>query len=194
MKQYKKRVYIITILLHALLLITAYVFQGMIFTFVRLGGLVPLLLPIVVAGVALYEGRYVGGIMGLFAGILCDISFNNPIGTFTVFLTLAGLAIGTLADMVVVRGFVTYYIACGATLVLSAIVQMLPLMMLQDVPLGLLLGTAIPQTLYSLALAFPFWFSVRALGKRAERYTPSNIPEENKVNTIFGFFKSLVRL
>jgi len=66
--------------------------------------------------------------------------------------------------------------------------------MLQDVPLGLLLGTAIPQTLYSLALAFPFWFSVRALGKRAERYTPSNIPEENKVSTIFGFFKSLVRL
>jgi len=194
MKQYKKQAYIITIFLHALLLIVAYVFQGMIFPFVRLGGIVPLLLPVVVAGVALYEGRYVGGIIGLFAGILCDISFNNPVGTFTVFLTLMGLAIGTIADIFVVRGFVTYYISCGIILTLSVIVQMLPLVMLQDIPLSVLLGTAIQQTIYSLALAFPFWFFVRALGRRAERYTPSQIPQNDKLSNLFVFFKRLGKI
>jgi len=189
MKQFKKQALIVNILLHALLLIIVYIFQGMIFPFMRLGGLVPLMLPVATVGVALYEGRYIGGIAGMFAGILCDISFNNPVGTFTVFLTITGLIIGTLADTVVMRGFVIYYIGCAAVLVLSAIIQMFPLLLFQNIPFNLLLATAIPQTVYSLILAFPIWFFVRYLGKRAERYTPSNIPQESIFNFRFASFK-----
>jgi len=171
----KKRILIISILLHTLLLVVVYVFQGMIFPFMRLNGLVPLLLPIASTGVALYEGRDTGGVTGLFAGILCDISFNQPAGVFTVLLTLSGLIVGTLADTVVLSGFVTYYICCGAVLVVSAFVQMFPLMLLPDYSVSLLslLPVAIQQTIYSLILAFPIWFFVRALGKRAERIAPS---------------------
>jgi len=171
----KKKALIISILLHALLLITVYVFQGVIFPYMRLGGLVPLLLPVAAAGIALYEGRYIGGVYGLVAGILCDISFNQPAGVFTVFLTLTGLIVGTLADTVILRGFVTYYISCAAVLVLTALVQMFPMIVLPtyNIPAYVLLPTAIRQTVYSLILAFPIWFFVRALGNWTDKVSPS---------------------
>ena len=165
-------------LLHALLLVAVYVFQGMIFTYMRLNGLVPLLLPVVTTGVAIYEGRYAGGMTGLFAGILCDISFNEPVGIFTVILTLTGLSVGAMADSVIMRSFVTYYLSCFVVLVFSAFVQMFSMMSnpATSIPLQPLLSTAIQQTIYSLVFALPIWFFVRALGKRAERVSPSGRP------------------
>jgi len=171
----KKKVLIISILLHALLLTIVYIFQGVIFPFMRLSGLVPLLLPVVATGIALYEGRYIGGVSGLFAGILCDISFNQPAGLFTVFLTLTGLIIGTLADTVILRGFVTYYLCCTAVLIVTAFIQILPLILMPayEVSVYLMIPTAIQQTLYSLVLALPIWFFVRALGNWTDRVSPS---------------------
>jgi len=170
----KKRALLITILLHALLLMVVYMFQGVIFPFLRLGGLVPLLLPIACTGIALYEGRDTGGVAGLFAGILCDVSFNQPVGVFTVLLTLTGLIVGTLADTVVLRGFVTYYLCSSVVLVVSTFVQMFPLMFpltagIERIPIQLLIGTAIQQTIYSLVLALPIWFFIRALGRYTDR-------------------------
>jgi rod shape-determining protein MreD len=167
----KRRAQIVTIIFHALLLIVAYVFQGMIFPYLRLTGLVPMLLPIVSTGVAVYEGRYTGGVVGLFAGVLCDVSFSEPAAMFTVLLTATGLLVGTLADTVVTRGFATYIISCAAVLVVAAFVQMLPLLLfIEDaVPPRPLLDTAFRQTVYSLIFAFPIWFFVRALGERAQR-------------------------
>jgi len=170
----KKKAITSSILLHALVLVLAYVFQAAVFPFIRIGGFVPLLLPVVVTGIALYEGRYVGGLSGLFAGILCDISFNQPVGTFTVFLTVVGLTVGTLSDTVVLSGFMNYFFGCTAVLIISAFVQMTPIIALpNNIPTAVLMGTALGQTIYSLILAFPIWFIVRALGKRAERISPS---------------------
>ena len=171
----KKRALIVSVLLHSLLIIAVYVFQAAVFPFMRLNGLVPLLLPVASTGIALYEGRYTGGIAGLFAGILCDVSFNQPAGVFTVLLTISGLLVGTLADTVILRGFVTYYISCAAVLIVSAFAQMFPLMILQsdNIPFQSLLSIAIQQTIYSLVLALPIWVFIRALGKRAERMSPS---------------------
>jgi len=172
----KRRTLIVSICLHALLLMIVYIFQSMIFPYLRLAGLAPLLLPIVSTGVAVYEGRYAGGIMGIFAGILCDVSLLQPTGVFTVMLTLTGLLIGTLADTVIMRGFVTCFLSCAAVLSLAALVQMFPLVFFEDVPPSLLWGTALWQTVYSLIFVLPIWIPVRALGKRAQRVSPSGRP------------------
>ena len=148
----------------------------MIFPYLRLAGLTPLLMPIVSTGVAIYEGRDAGGIMGMFAGIFCDVSFNEPVGVFTVLLTVMGLIVGTLADTIIARGFVTYLLSCVAVLTVSALVQMFPLVFLLNVPIQPLMSTAIQQTLYSLIFTLPIWFFVRALGKRAQRISPSGRP------------------
>jgi len=170
----KKKAIIISILLHVALLIMVYVFQAAVFPFIRFGGFIPILLPVAVTGIALYEGRYVGGLSGLFAGILCDISFNQPVGTFTVFLTVVGLGVGTLSDTVVLSGFVNFYIGSALVLIVSAFIQMFPILAMPNtVPMADLMATAIGQTVYSLIFAFPIWFFVRALGRRAERISPS---------------------
>ena len=167
----KRRIFVVTVLLHALLLIVVYVLQGMIFPHLRLYGLVPLLLPVAGTGVAVYEGRNTGGVVGLFSGLLCDISLNEPAGLFTVLLTVTGLIVGALADTVLTRGFATFITCCAGVLVLSAFAQTLGLMLLsvEFVPLQPLIATAIRQTVYSLIYALPIWFPVRALGSRAQR-------------------------
>jgi cell shape-determining protein MreD len=177
---------IVSIILHAIFLIVVYIFQAAIFPHMRLDGLVPLMLPVAVAGVALYEGRYVGGITGLFAGILCDISFNQPAASFTVLLTLIGLAVGLLSETIFLPGFVTFLLTSAGVLIVCAFVQMVPLLMtplmtpgVQPIPLAMLMNTAIAQTTYSLVVAIPIWFFVRALGKRADR-RPQAGPKKEK--------------
>jgi len=163
----------VSILYHAMLLIAVYMLQGMILPYLKFSGLVPLLLPIVSTGVAVYQGRVAGGVVGIFAGILCDISFNEPVGLFTVLLTFTGLVAGLIADTVMSRGFATYYICCAATLIIAALTQMFPLLFFERVPSTPLLTMALRQTIYSLIFAFPLWFFLRALGKRAQRVSPS---------------------
>jgi len=160
---------IVSIILHALLLTIVYVFQGMIFPYLRVNRLVPLLLPVLSTGVAVYEGRYTGGITGIFAGILCDVSFNEPAGMFTVLLTVTGLLVGMFSDAVITRGFAAFFICSAAVLAVAAFAQMFPLMFFDGIPLRPLLATALWQTVYSLLFTFPLWFFVQALGKRAQR-------------------------
>jgi rod shape-determining protein MreD len=169
----RRRHFVISIIFHALLLMTVYVFQGMIFPYLRLSGLVPVLLPIASTGVAVNEGRYTGGVVGIFAGILCDVSFNEPVGLFTIILTVTGILVGALADTILTRGFATFFLSCVAVLVIVAFAQMFPLLFFEDVPLPPLMATAFWQTLYSLLFTFPLWFPVRALGNRAQRISPS---------------------
>ena len=162
MKKRKMQMLMVSAIFHALLLTTMYMFQGAIFPYLRLNGLVPLLLPIVSTGVAVNQGRVAGGISGLVAGILCDISFNEPVGLFMMILTLAGLVVGFLADTVLTRGFVSYLCCCAAVLSFAAIVQLFPLLLFVRVAPAPLFSTALWQTVYSLAFAFPIWFFVRS--------------------------------
>ena len=163
----KKWNFAVSLVLHALLLMTVYVFQGMIFPYLRLYGLVPLLLPIACTGVAVYQGRVAGGVSGLFAGILCDISFNEPVGLFTIVLTFAGIAVGALSDTVLTRKFGSFFVSSAAVLALCAFAQLFPLLFFESVAPRLLLIIALRQTVYSLIFTFPLWFFVRSLGLRA---------------------------
>jgi len=173
----RRKALVISILLHAALIIVVYVFQGMIFPYLRLYGYAPLILPVVSTGVAVYEGQYTGGVVGIFSGILCDISLNQPAGVFTVLLTITGLLIGTLADTVVTRRLATFLISSAAVLSISALVQLFPLWYFTvngvQIPFQPLLSTAIRQTAYSLVFVFPLWFFVKALGARAGRMSSS---------------------
>jgi len=173
----KRKTLIISISLNAVLLLVAFIFQGMIFPYLRISGLSPLLLPLVSTGIAVHEGRVSGGIAGIFAGIFCDLSLNEPVGLFTVLLTFTGLLVGTLADCVIRRGFITYFLLCAAVLVISAFVQMFPLLYFGGVAVSGLMPTALWQTVYSLIFAFPIWFFIKAIGKRVYRESHSGRPQ-----------------
>ena len=164
----RKKKYGLLILYHALLLLTVYVLQGLVFPYVRVFGLVPLLLPVVSTGVAIFEGRVRGGVFGIFAGIFCDLSFNQPTIAFTVLLTVTGILIGFMADTVMSRGFPTFFVVCGGVLALMAFVQMFTLLFFEGAPPEQLLLVALYQTLYSLIFTIPIYFIVRLLGRTAQ--------------------------
>jgi rod shape-determining protein MreD len=171
-----RRAKVVSVILHVLLIVVVYVFQSMIFPYIPVFGLYPLLLPITSTGIAVYGGCNAGGIAGLFAGMLCDVSLNQPTGVFMVLLTLTGLFIGALADTIMTRGFVTFFLSCVGILVLSAFIQIFPFLLFSTVPQAALLNIGIWQTVYSLIFAFPLWFFVRALSRRAQEASSRERP------------------
>lgn len=173
----KRKRLLITIGLYAIFITVVFVFQGMIFPYLRISGFAPLILPLVSTGFAVNEGRFVGGVTGIFSGILCDMSLNQPVGAFTVLLTFTGLFVGTLADTMITRGYVTYLLFCMGVLAISAIMQMVPLIYIGGIPFQLLLMTAIWQTVYSLIFTIPIWFFVRSIGKRVYRESAKSSPQ-----------------
>jgi cell shape-determining protein MreD len=154
---------IVTIILYAALLIVVYIFQSMIFPFMRIAGLVPLILPIVSTGIAVSRGRMAGGVSGLFAGMLTDLSFNQPLALFTVILTLAGVGVGAMADTVIAKRFGTYFLSCVAVLAFCAIVQLSPLLIFGAAPILTLFNTALWEIVYSLVFTIPIWLAIRRI-------------------------------
>ena len=155
---------LITVLLHALLLITLYFFQAAVFPYLPLFGVKPLILPVAVVGVALLEGVVSGGMFGLFAGILCDVSLNQPAIECTVILTVVGLAVGILSETVLAHGFPSYVFAAACSLFALALCQMFGLFVYSGVSFLPLLTTALRQTLYSLFFTLPLYYLVRLVG------------------------------
>jgi len=172
----KRKTFFISIGLYALLLIVIFTFQGMVLSHLRIDGLTPLLLPLASTAVAVYEGRTAGGVAGLFAGILCDISFGEPVAVFTVLLTFSGIAIGNMVDTVVTRGFVTYFLFGAGVLALSAMIQIVPLIY-GGIPPHILMPTVLWQTIYSLIFAFPIWLLVSAIGRRVYKESMRGKPQ-----------------
>jgi hypothetical protein len=151
---------------HILFIVAIYILQGMVFTYIPINGTVPVLLPIAVVGIATFEGSFRGGGYGLMAGMLCDISFNEPVMLMTVTLTLVGIVIGVLSETIMARGFPTYFLGCLAALVLTAFVSMFSLLFFKSVDMMALLQTAGMQTLYSMIFTIPIYFIVRPLGRK----------------------------
>jgi len=164
----KKR--IIRILIHALVLLVIYVLQMMVFSRLRLFGIAPLILPLAVVGVALFEGPSWGGGFGLAAGVLSDTASSDHVVLFTILLTCLGMGIGLLSDYLLSRGFPSFFLCSAAALILIAMAQMFGLFMfLRQSPFALL-GTAGMQTLYSMVFTIPMYYLARSLGRRQTKW------------------------
>ena len=140
-----------------------YIFQSTVFTHLTVFGAKPLILPLAVAGVALFRGRVDGGIFGLFAGILMDLAYNQNTIQFTLILALTGLLLGILSDTVIVQSFPSYLLICFLELAVCSAFQMLSLMVLRGAPASLLTGIAIRQSLATLIFTFPMYYISRFL-------------------------------
>ena len=166
----KRQAAIITIILYAVLLLVVYIFQSMILPFIRVGGLVPLILPIVSTGIAISVGRFAGGVSGLFAGMFTDLSLNQPLALFTVILTISGVVIGTAAETVFAKKFGTYFISCVAVLAFCSVVHLLPLFIAGSAPILTLLNTSLWEIVYSLVFTIPIWLAIRAIVSISAEY------------------------
>ncbi len=156
----------VALIAHIIFVIVVYILQSMVFTYITIDGVFPVLLPIAVVGIATFEGSFHGGGYGLLAGMLCDVSFNQPVAVMTVALTVVGIVVGILSETIMARGFPTYFLCCAGVLVLTALVSMSSLMFFANVEFSALLQTGVMQTLYSMIFTLPIYPIVRALGRK----------------------------
>lgn len=157
---------IIRILIRAGVLFLLYVLQAMVFSRLRLFGVAPLILPLAVIGVALFEGPNWGGGFGLAAGVLCDVALGTHV-LFTILLTALGVGVGLLSEYLLSRGFPSYFLCSGAALVVIAFLQMLPLLVFWRQSPPALFEVAGIQTLYSMVFILPMYILARRLGRQA---------------------------
>ena len=155
-----------TVIIYAVFLIIVYILQAEVFTRIRILGCIPALLPLAAVGVAMLEGSGRGGVFGLFAGILCDVSFNQPAALMTLTLTLVGWIVGRLAETVVRRGFLAFIVVSFCALLLVSFVQMFGQLFFEHAPAGALLKTALGQTLVTLIFTLPMYPVLKYLSKK----------------------------
>lgn len=142
-----------------------YILQGMVFTHITVLGTKPLLLPIAVVCIGQFEGSERGALLGIVAGVFCDLSFNQPTVEFTLVLTAAGFLSGALFERYLDKGFPSCIVLSALVLLISAFTQIFPLLIYQNVPLIGLLKTAFIQTVYSLLFVLPFYHLCRLIDR-----------------------------
>lgn len=154
---------LVKVLILAPYLILLYILQSTVFTRLTLMGEKPLLLPMAVAGIALFLGRVDGGVFGLFAGMLTDLSYNQATVQFTLLLTLMGIFLGILSDTVLVQGFPSFLVSSVLELLLISAFQALSLVVLRGAPLSVTAAVGLRQSVYSLIFAIPVYYVSRFL-------------------------------
>jgi hypothetical protein len=158
----------LVLILHIVFIVAVYMLQAMVFPNLPVGGYVPVLLPIAVVGIALFEGAFRGGGYGLLAGMLCDVAFHQPVLAMTITLTAIGIACGVLSETILARGFPSYIVCCFAALMLTSFVSMFSLLFYAGVDPFSLFQIALGQSLYSLIFACPLYFFIRLLARSAD--------------------------
>ncbi len=146
---------------YALILIAVYFIQAELLPHVRIIRMTPVLLPLAAVAFAMWKTPEKAGVFGLFAGMLCDVSFNEPVIKFTLLLTVVSVIVPLLCDTVLSRSFPAFFVMSAAVLVLSAFIQALSLIFVSGQSVVSLAAGALWQTLYSLIFTVPVWFVVK---------------------------------
>lgn len=89
----------IRILIYIVLLISLYVFQGTVFAYLNLGGVVPNLVLILTTSLGLMRGKKTGILIGFFAGLLMDIFSGSYIGFYAMLFMYLGYYSGVFSKI-----------------------------------------------------------------------------------------------
>lgn len=150
--------------LRALILLLLYVLQTDVFTHLRINGICPLVLPLAAVGFGIFDGGLAGGLWGLAAGILCDLSVGNSFA-FTILLTLVGFFSGFLSEFILAKGFPSFFVLSAAALLICSAMQAFPSMAYAGIPsadgaIGILI-----QAAYSIIFVLPVYWVSRGISR-----------------------------
>ena len=163
-----KRETVLNIVYHGIFLLVLYILQSNVFPWF-LGGAVPLFLVVAAAGLSHFTDSGNGAVIGLFCGILCDVSLGRPTVVYTVTLSIIGLVIGYLGDTILSRRFPSYMLCCFAALVAVSCVQMFSPVFFDKIPIAPLLITAAMQISTSTVCAVLLYPAVKSVARRRGR-------------------------
>lgn len=153
----------ISMLILAPYLLVLYILQSMVFPHAIILGVKPFIMPIAVAGMALFGGYIPGGVFGVLAGILCDMSFNQPTIQFTIIFALLGLVLGFICDTFLVKSFPSFLFMSLLALVIVSACQIFPMLVFEHFSPAPLIKTALAQTVVSAVFSVPLYYIHRSL-------------------------------
>ena len=145
------------VLLYALYMFLALVFQTMVLTYIRPLGVCPFVLPAAAVAVGMFEGGTWGAVFALVLGIFTDMVFVESTVTFTLLFPALAFATGFVSQFFINRRFFGFMLAAAVALLITALVQMLKVWA-ADGSSSAMLSTVLLQTLWSLPVAALAYF------------------------------------
>ena len=144
------------VLLYALYMFLALVFQTMVLTYIRPLGICPFVLPAAAVAVGMFEGGTWGAVFGLVLGIFTDMVYVESTVTYTLLFPALAFATGFVSQFFINRRFFGFMLAAAVGLLITALVQMIKIWAADSASMSMV-GTVLLQTLWSLppaALAY----------------------------------------
>ena len=149
-----------------LVLVLFLLLQDAVLSHIALLGVKAMFLPALVVAVGHFEGGWRGGLFGLLTGVFQDLSGTDISLFFTLLYPLMGFVAGFLTEFFLNRHFYVYCLFAAASLFLTALLQMLPLLLSHPESALALWKTCILQSLWSLPFLLPVYYTVNALPRR----------------------------
>lgn len=131
-------------------------------------GVKTLFVPAAVCAVGFHEGGFRGGLYGLLAGFLCDMTYAENTVLFTVLFPALGFVSGMAADFALNRSYMAYLVAAFVCLLVTGGVQSFRVLMIQPAALFRCGVVALGQALLSMPFAALLYFPAEQIASRFE--------------------------
>lgn len=156
---------------HILMLILVFLMQSLPHFMPRIGGVYPLLLIPAVVCIGMFERELIGGFLGLFAGVLWDITSLRIAGFHAVLLLVIGCACGLMVIHLMRNSLLSAILLTFFSLLFYELCNWIFFYVLAGKEmLGYqLVHFALPRLAYSLVFTLPFYLLSRAAVKRMRR-------------------------
>lgn len=115
-----------------------------------LSGVSPVLLPLAAAAVAVLEGAFSGACFGLGVGLLWVLGYPGAEPWLILFMAVAGMLCGALAQGALTQTFVGYFICSAGTLAALEALRILWRLFIQLASLPVLLEVAGKELLWTM--------------------------------------------
>lgn len=140
------------VLRNALYIFLCLLVQTMLLSRFRIAGICPYALPAAAVALGMFEGPVGGVLYSLILGYFADLAFVENTVLFTVIFPLLAFAAGFVAQFFINRRFFAFMGAALLGLAITALGQLLHTSAIDGFS-GIMLGTVLLQTLWSLPLA-----------------------------------------
>ena len=155
-------------ILYLLCVVLAVWLQTMVLSRLEILGAKPFFVPAVAVAIGLYEGGIWGAMLGIAAGIGCDVCMSDSTVMYMVLFAAFGFFAGLLTRFFINRSFFAYLLLAVLALAITALFQIVPLWIFQGSAPGPLFSTAVLQVLWSLPLAALAYPAVRLIAGRQQ--------------------------
>lgn len=134
-------------------------------------GVTPILLIPAVVCIGMFEREYIGGYLGLFAGMLWDLWGTSAVGLHAILLMIIGVVCGLFITDLLHNNMISAIILCTASMFFYGAVTLTAMYFSKESETIAYFTEKklLPQLLYSLVFVIPLYLIFRAMIKKVKQ-------------------------